>query len=74
MPKIIWKVGGQEKQRRKKRSGECPENGNKAQSDRKELQERLEAVLMKKSSVKLLQKRCVYMCIEREYRKIGLAA
>ena len=39
MPKIIRKVGGQEKQKRKKRSGECPENGNKAQSGRKGVQE-----------------------------------
>ena len=65
-----WGSGKTEKQR----SGECPENGNNAQSGRKELQERVEAVLIKKSSVKRLQKRCLYMCIEREYRKIGLAA
>ena len=39
MPKIIWKAGGQEKQERKKRSRECLENGNKAQSGRKGLQE-----------------------------------
>ena len=38
MPKIIWKAGDQEKQERKKRSGECPENGNKAQNGRKGLQ------------------------------------
>jgi len=38
MPKIIWKVGGQETHERKKRSGECLENGNKAQSGRKGLQ------------------------------------
>ena len=37
MPKIIWNVGGQEKQRGKKRSGVCLKNGNKAQTGRKEL-------------------------------------
>ena len=39
MSKIIWKAEGQEKQERKKRSGECPENGNKGQSGRKGVQE-----------------------------------
>ena len=38
MPRIIWNVGGQEKQKRKKRSGECPENGNRIQSGWKEPQ------------------------------------
>ena len=32
MPKIIWNVGGQEKQKRKERSGDGPEDGNKTQS------------------------------------------
>ena len=38
MPRIIWNVGGQEKQRRKKRSGECLENGNRIRSGWKEPQ------------------------------------
>jgi len=38
MPKITWKIGGQETQKRKKMSGKCSENGKKTQSGRKGLQ------------------------------------
>ena len=51
MPKITWKIGGQEAQKRKM-SSKCSENSKKTQKGQKGLQGEGEAVLIMRSSAK----------------------
>jgi len=74
MPKVLWKAGVRKNREERKGVESVQKMVTRHKLARKSYKERVEAVLMNKSSVKRLQKGCVYTRRERECREMSLAA